>query len=1060
MLGKTYVKTIFREIRGTLGRFVAIFAIVALGVGFLAGLLATTPDMKISVDRYFDRTNMMDIFIKAPMGLTEGDAEALRNLPEVDLVLPAYVTDALVKTSADEALATRIYGLPLERIHEKGFVNRMELLQGRMPERNQECLVQQGGGYLSSIAIGTVLTITDESLDYGGFETLDKVYGVTQYTVTGIVKSPLYISTEREPSSIGSGRLGTVIYVREACYALPAYTDFYITLQNAASLRGFTKPYQERINKAVIAVETLGIERSKIRREEMLVEAGGLTETTLAQVETEYLEAKNTAERELAAARLRLEQSAAEIAAGEAELVEAEVKLAEGRGIFEEKQRQLDRELQDNEALLKSGEAELAAAKQTLREHKSQLDAARSQVEKHRGKWYLIFSSKAREGIIQYDEGLEAYTAGLKIITEKERELQRGRSAFEAGRQKAETEFAATERELDAVQAEIRDGRARLAEARRKLADGEAAYTERLLETVARLMDGSEQLEQAKQSLTDTIIPMPQWYVLDRNANVGCMNYKANAEKIADVAKVFPIFFLFIAALVALTTMTRMVEEERIQIGILKALGYQKRTILCKYLIYCGLTGVLGSAVGMISGFQGLPIIIYRAFATMYHLPPLVTEFNWPFGLMACGLVLTCTMGATVYACYRSLWEKPALLMVPRSPKSGKRIFLEYIPFIWNRMKFTHKVTARNLIRQKKHFVMTITGIAGCTALMVAAFGLRDSMTDIARTQFEEILQYDVQIELRNEISARTFGANRRFLRSWTSIHSESGYIVKGNERFNIGIIVPKTAETLPNFINLRNRLTKRPQLFSDTQVILTEKIAERLGLNIGDTIMLENAKGLRGSFTLSGITENYVGVTVYLGHRSYTKEFGGNLSYRTLFAYTGIREQAAQDRFIAGILAEDSVMAAEFTAQIQTSYNNLLHSIGFVVLVLIFAAGGLAMIVLYNLTNININERTREIATLRVLGFHRSEAAAYIFREITVLSIFGALAGLCLGIPLHSFIIGVAENPDLMFGRRIAPVSFILSGVITLFFSAIVDLFMLKKLRAVKMAESMKAVD
>jgi putative ABC transport system permease protein len=378
------------------------------------------------------------------------------------------------------------------------------------------------------------------------------------------------------------------------------------------------------------------------------------------------------------------------------------------------------------------------------------------------------------------------------------------------------------------------------------------------------------------------------------------------------------------------------------------------------------------------------------------------------------------------------------------------------MPFLWNRMKFTHKVTARNLIRQKKHFFMTMTGIAGCTALMVAAFGLRDSMTDIAETQFEDLFRYDLQIELRSADALKTAPLPRNS----TAAATEGGFIIKGSERFAIGITVPQNPQSLSNLITLRERRTGAPLLFSDTQTILTEKIAERLGLSAGDVFTLENAQGIRGDLTLSAVTENYVGAFSYMGGNVYRETFGSPPSFRTVFAYTGIRDEEERDAFLAALLSDGEVMSAEFTARIQESYRTLLGSIGFVVLVLIFAAGGLAVIVLYNLTNININERKREIATLRVLGFHRGEAAAYIFREITVLSLAGAFVGLCAGVPLHGFIIGVAENPDLMFGRRIAPLSFVLSGGVTLFFSFIVDLFMLKKLDSIKMADSMKASD
>jgi putative ABC transport system permease protein len=580
------------------------------------------------------------------------------------------------------------------------------------------------------------------------------------------------------------------------------------------------------------------------------------------------------------------------------------------------------------------------------------------------------------------------------------------------------------------------------------------------------LRQGEEDLLDARRKIGDISIDSPRWYVLDRNANVGCANYRTNVEKIADLARVFPVFFLLVAALVVLTTMTRMVEEERGQIGILKALGYQKRIIAAKYLIYCGITGILGSAVGMVSGFWGLPLIVYNAFGTRYRLPPLVLEFNWPFGLMACGTVLLCTMGATVYASYSSLWEKPAALMRPRPPRAGKRIFLEYIPLIWAPLKFTYKVTARNLIRYKKHFFMTVTGIAGCTALMLTGFGLRDSLVYIARTQFENILKYDFRLELgkdggREEI-IHTYLSNTRAIRSggYMELHIGNAYVIHADERIGVSVYIPEKPETLSDFINLRNRNTNTAINFTADSAVVTEKIAEVMGLTVGDRFTLENTDGRQGEFTLTGITENYVGNYVYLGADAYRDVFAGGLHYNTLLVKTGVEELSAQDAILTRILESDLILGAEFTSHVQISYNNLLSSISLVVLILIAAAGSLAMIVLYNLTYININERSRELATLRVLGFHREEAAAYIFREITVLSIVGVTAGLVLGIPLHRFIISVAETTDLMFGRKISPPSFVFSGVITLLFSALVDLMMLGKIRKISMAESMKAVD
>jgi putative ABC transport system permease protein len=1079
--GKTYVKTIIREIRQSLSRFIAVFAIIALGAGFLAGLLATTPDMKISMDAYFDRTRMMDVFIKAPMGLTGGDLKALENLHEAEALQAAYVTDALVKSSGEETLTARIYGLALEKLGEPGFLNRMELLAGRMPERDDECLVQEAGGFLISLVPGTVLTILEDNTRYGLMEDLNEVYRVTRFTVTGIVKSPLYITNEREPSGVGNGRLGAVMYVSASSYNLSAYTDCYLTLKGARGLTAFTPAYQNLVDAAMASIKTLGKTRSPQRREEVLADARTRAEEKLRAAEAEYRLAGEQAKKELGAARKKLDAARAELEAKEKEIADAGGELIRGREALAGERRRIEGKFVEQEALLTRGEAEIRAAKETLAENGARLDAVKGEVEKTRASRFRMLFAKARAGVSQYDAGRAAYEGGLKQAAEKEEELRRGREALRQGKDRAEAELNRAEAELDAGEAEITAGLRRLEEAWGEWKTGEGLYNSNRFKAEKGLKEGAEELEKARRQLDKIDLAVPEWYVLDRNANVGCVNYKANAEKIDAVARVFPVFFFLVAALVALTTMTRMIEEERGQIGALKSLGYGKGVILSKYLIYCGLTGILGSAAGMILGFQALPLIIYNAFGTMYHLPPLITRFNRGFAFIAGGFALLCTLGVTVLVCYHTLREKPAQLLLPPFPRKGKRIFLERIPFLWERLSFTHKVTARNLIRYKKHFLMTVTGIAGCTALMLTGFGLRDSLVYIARTQFEEILNYKLRIELREGKSLdkalgdfleslgkqnppRPLGGPALKGRNYLEMHREEGYVMNAGtgegERLAATLFIPREPDRLGQFITLRNRKTGAPLPFSASGALLTEKAAEMLKLQPGSVFTLENSLGRRRELVLSGISENYVGSALYLSSSVYIELFGGEPSYETLWIQTGVEGAAEQDRILGEVLSMDIAAGAEFTSQTQGSYNNLLQSISFVVLVLIFAAGGLAMIVLYNLTNININERKRELATLRVLGFHQQEAAAYIFREITLLSITGTGAGLFLGIPLHRFVTGVAENQDLMFGRTIAPLSFILSALITLLFSAAVDLLMLKKIRNIKMAESMKAAE
>ncbi|MDR3335801.1 MAG: FtsX-like permease family protein, partial [Treponema sp.] len=911
--GKTYFKTFVREIRDSFGRFFALFGIVTLGVGFLSGLLATTPDMKASMDRYFDERCMMDLLIKGTAGLTGDDEEALEKLGVVEKLLPAFVTDVPVKTSSVEVLTARIYGLPMEHALEKETINRFELVKGRMPERDGECLVQEAGGYLKEFLPGSRLEILPEKEDATGTDLhsdrvtgLDggETYRVTEFTVTGIVKSPLFISYEREPSGAGDGRLGAVLFVRQECYALPVYTDFFITLKGAREKENFTEAYQKLVDEAAKKIEETGETRAFPRQAEIK----DLALKRLEEAEREYQEGREKALSELEAARRRLEEAARGIQEGEEELLEGENEIIRGKKRLAEEKKQVTEELRTNEAALREGEREIVQARQALADAKARLDAARPEVEKTRNSRLRMSSARAREGVAQFDAAWTAWEAGVLTVNQKTAELLSGRRALEEGRRRADREFTEAEEALLLGEADIVKGRERLALGKEELARGQREYEEGRLTAEEALGEAERKIGEGKRKFEDYEIPLGKWYVLDRNANVGAINYNMNSEKIADLSNVFPLFFLLVAALVALTTMTRMVEEERPQFGTLKALGYRKRDIAAKYLFYCGLTGILGSAAGMVLGFRLLPIIIYRAFGTRYHLPPLVTLFNWHFGLIACGLVLTAIMGATIAACYASLREKPAALMLPRAPKPGKRIFLERITFLWAPMKFTYKVSARNLLRYKKHFFMTITGISGCTALMLTGFGLRDSMVDIARTQFSQVLKYDLRMEMREnweeDESLLEFleqGGGKPML----PVRFEQGYLVSGRERYGVQIVAPGEGEIrigasrpgkplssrLGEFISLKNRRLGKAVDFNADSAVVTEKTAELLNLKDGDSITVEDSSGNRRDLTITGITENYVGSFLYLGENVYRDLTGADPLCLTLLVKTGIKK-------------------------------------------------------------------------------------------------------------------------------------------------------------------------
>lgn len=1316
---RTYSKIIVREIKGSFGRFVAIFSIVALGVGFLSGLLVTTPDMHLTVDKYYDKNNVADIFIKSTMGLTKDDMNVLSDMEYIDEIMPAFVTDTLMETEENEIIATRIYGLDLiNKFNNKNYLNRLTLIEGRLPQKKDECLVEIGGTFLSNYKVGTKFTISKENDNY---DDIPDIYNTTEFTVVGIVSNPFHFSKERERSNVGNGRLGTIIYVDEDSYALDVYTDFYLTVKDVKELNTFSAEYEEKIENIVQKLEELGKDRSLIRYNDVLAEAkekledgkreyeeGKLkAEQELADAlkkiedgkvelsdafkklidgEKELADAKETleqetidAQKEIEDAKKKLADALIELEDGEKELADAWIELQDGQSEYlkgyaeyldakrelEQAQEEFDkgekeyldglkeledakrkirrgeRELEKGREELEAGEAELAKGIRELNANKAkfeelmapiasaigyssgdelfkamegdstgaikgaldvvlaqmiggienqiielentklQLEAGINEMESKiaflksleilddeqqeqlayleselakynlqlsnlnnglqtlysnlevfpknsdilYGNWKAIKNGESQlnyarreleRGWDKYFDGRDEMKEGKREIEKAEKklikageeleenrtklkdawaELEEGRIKLEDARIELEDgykkyydgrkelddgwkeyndgvkELADAEKkfqeEIEKANREIRDAEIELAKGKRdykegllELSDGEREYLEAKLEVEQELADALKDIEEAEKEIND--LEIPEWYVLDRDSNISYVSFEMNSEKVAAVAKVFPIFFYLISALVSLTTMTRMVEEERIQIGTLKALGYTKGSIILKYIIYCGLASVLGSIFGLVVGFKVLPIIIYDAYNTLFHLPEFIAPFNANIAIVSSGLAILSTIGATIYACNEALKEKPSTLMLPRAPKAGKRILLEHVTFIWSRMSFNAKSTARNIFRYKKHFFMTVIGISGCTALLLTGFGLRDSIGIVATKQYVDIFKYDVQIDLDEDKSKDdlvSFLNEDSRVEDYLEVYIDQGEVTY-DEDLEVSIFVYEDKQIFSKFVSLIERKTAEGIKLSDSSVVITEKISEILGLKIGDKFKLENSDGHISEFTVTDITENYLGNYVYFNEKMYKKEFQSEKVINKILVDTINLSPNMQDEFIGELLSNEAIMNAEFISQTKTTFDNLLNSINYIVIVIIIASGALAFIVLYNLNNININERRKELATLKVLGFHHEEVAAYIFRETSILCIIGTLVGLVLGRLLHSFVILTVENPEFMFGRDISRLSYVMAGFITIIFSVIVNIFMYRKLKNIEMVDSMKAND
>lgn len=1127
MLNRTYWKSILRTVRSSLSRFVAIFAIVALGVGFLSGLLAAPVDMRLSTDSYCREANLYDIKIQSTQGLTDEDLSAVRGVEGVEAVMPARDMDLVLTSESGESLTTRLQSIPEEDLPEAERLNQLTLVEGRMPSAPGEIAVGLTKDFSGTIpSIGDVLTVNQTENDEDITDALPETF-----TVVGTVRSAAYFSVETEYTNAGTGTIALFAYAPESSFDMDYYTTFYLSVEGAKELNSFSAAYENKVDGVMEGLEAIKGERVQARYNEIIGEA----EAELDDAWAEYEEKKAEAEQELADAEQELKDGWAELADAEQELADAKLEIDRGQAELDDAKDEFYRMLPGYKQQIADGYAKIEAGRAQLDESQAQLDEGRAQLDQLKaGKdsfWSYVpmlnillerhdfdlipttdqldpatisaigqvLSGPASDflaGIIreeqlrqlaQLQQELQALAdqgttldASLAALDEKQAQIDAGRAQLDDGygelksqerqleKTKIDTEhqFAlADEKLLDARQ-QYADGLAELEEGRQELIDGQQEYEDAKAEAEQELADGKEEILDAESEVRK--IEKGKWVLGDRSDNTSFSSYGDNADKIAAIATVFPVFFFLVAALVALTTMTRMVEEERGQAGTMKALGYTRGQIAAKYILYALAASLAGSGVGMLIGMQLFPRIILSAYNIMYDLPELLTPFNWGFGMLATGAAVACTLLATLNACWAELREQPASLMLPKAPKAGKRILLEHIGPVWRRLRFTHKVTARNLFLYKKRFFMTVVGIAGCTALLVTGFGLHDSISDIVEKQFDELAHYQMLVSLQDKsaLDGRDLSAileDDSKITGWLAMTQEDGTVVPGEdggEEDNVYITVPSDTGALNDYFTFRQRTTGEPVPFEEGSVIITEKLAERQNLDVGDVITVENADGETASFTITGVCENYVYHYIYMSEDVYRDAFGKDPEVNLLYCSLadGVDTPEAEDELSTALLKCRDVAGAQFTHEITASFSQSLDSINYIVVVLIIAAGALAFVVLYNLTNINITERSKELATIKVLGFYDGEVGAYIYRETSVLTLIGTVCGLLFGIALHTFVIRTAEVDMVMFGRSIYPMSFVWSALLTIVFSLLVNLVMYRKLKNISMVESMKA--
>lgn len=1098
-------KNTMREITKTKSRFLSILLICAIGVGFFSGVRAASGDMRVSADDYYDSHNLFDLRVVSTFGLTDGDLEAIESIDGVDGAYVSRYTDLSMYCGEKEYI-TRVYSETPEEI------NRIDISEGRIPQAEDEAIVD--GTFGANISIGDTVTLEDPT-DADEFPLKRR-----EYTIVGMYHTPMFIDkTHRGSTNIGDGVIDSLMIVSGEQFTQEPYTEIYIRSDKLKDEKSYSNEYERLRDEISGKLETLGEERSEIRYGEVLGDA--LQE--IEDGETELADAKADGQKELDDALKKLEDAKQQIADGEKELEDAKAKLDDAKPQlddaekqFSDARKQLDdakAELDKNKPVLDEaketldaslkeitdGETQLAQAKTQLDETAKQLAEAEQQLVAQKAQLEQLGAmmppeqlAAAREQIAaaetQLTQGKAMYEAGLAEYNENAKRISDGRAAYESGLaeyraglaeynaglekynsgeadyQSGFAEFQTKKAEYENGVTEYNKGVEDIEQAKKDYAQGEKDYEDGKSEFETKIADAEKELADAREKIADA--GEAKWYVFTRDDNSGYSEYDSNAERISRIAAIFPVFFLLVAGLVCLTTMSRMVEEQRTQIGTLKALGYSRGAIMRHYMTYAVTAALIGGILGAIGGCFLFPGVIVFAYSMMYRIVDIHFMFTADNLILSIGS-MTLAIAATVYfSCGKALKETPASLMRPKAPKAGKRIFLEKIPFIWNKMNFFAKVSARNLIRYKRRMIMTIVGIAGCTALSLTGFGLKNSINDIVNLQYNDIYRYSGYAAFDEDIKPSELESVYKSLTDYEPDTDYTRALIKQYDLEFSGNTVPcyitaaEDSELFGTFVDMRERVSRKPLSMSGGAVI-TEKAAKLLGAKTGDEITVKVSEGDNKKVTISGITEQYTGHYLYLSESLYEETFGQAPKYNMVYFNNGIsRDDDVQEKFTAHMLENEDIMAVIMNASSLASIFDTLKIMDLVVLVLIASAAALAFVVLYNLTNVNITERIREIATLKVLGFYDLEVSSYVFRESIVLSLVGALAGLGLGYALCMFVITTAELDEMMFGRNIHATSYLLAFLVTAAFSLIVNLIMTKVLKKVSMVESLKSVE
>ncbi len=971
----TLLKNTFRSIGKTFGRFIAIFAIIALGSGFFSGIKAASPDMKKNAWNYFNEYSLDDIHIMSTLGFEDDELDEIASVDKELYCEGGFTADVFIESDMANRKAVKLYSYDSE-----AKLNKAEIIDGRLPVSSNECVIDYMMTDRPEIGEKAVFSVPENT---------ELILKETEYIVVGYVKLPMYISTERGTTSIGNGTLSGYVLIPYENFDIDVYTDAYIKSNSAEKLDPFTDEYKSFIDDKIASLDDIGnisVEKRVKRITDEAYEEIEKAKDELSEQRTALLERKD-----------QLEEGQISYNNGNRAVIQVRSVISELNNVIAEY-------------------SERAASSDEIK---------------------LFIDDISKGDFFTADETLVQLLTGYMSVPA---EYDDGtKTACQKG---LEQYILKLNEELEATSSELEKAAAELEQAEKDISDGEQKLDNAQLEIAKAEREIYENTKDA------------QWYVFSRKDIYPAYgNYDDDCNKVDAIAKVFPIFFILIAALVCWTTMTRMVEEQRIQTGTLKALGYGYGEIMGQYVLYAVLASIPGVAFGVTVGLKVLPRLIFICYNSMYAFDRFSAEFRWDYMLGCVVAACLCTGLSAFLACRIELSSKPAELMRPKPPKNGKRIWLERITAVWSRMRFTTKVTFRNLFRYKSRVIMMIIGVGGCTALLLTGFALRHSIVSIVDRQYSNIFIYDA-IAAIDEDKADYEGIKNAVpdynsmlaMQKTDEIYSEGSSV-------EVYLVVSDSNEDITPFFNIHNRKSGEHYAISDEGIIINEKLSRLLDVKVGDSVYFNKNNPVE----IIGIMENYTLNYAFIGSKGFDKL---GLDYEMKDNVLFLKSEKDERLDAEKLVCRDDILMVSYAEDGSESFGKLVDSLSFIVIMIIVCAGALAFVVMFNLTNINVNERMHELATIKVLGFYDGEVAAYIYRENSISAFMGMLVGLLVGVFFEKFVIKTCEVDSVMFAPDIPLYCFLASAVLTIAFAMLVNLMLYFRLKKIDMAASLKTVE